>query len=170
MFSNPKKNAEEFGFMSGQTIVDLGSGAGHYALILSKTVGVNGRIYCVDINQDMLVRLKNQAERQGSGNIEVIWGDAGKLNGTKLRDDLADGVVLSNTLSLIDNKPDAILEAKRITKQGGKICVIEWVDLPAGKVGKIKQDNLRDMFMEAGLNFEKVFDAGEKHYGLIFKK
>lgn len=163
MFSDPKKNVEEFGFIPGQTVVDLGSGAGHYSFALSKILGANGHIYCVDIKPETLIKLKNQSEREGLGNLEVICGDVGKLNGTKLRDDLADGVILSNILSLVSEKATAILETKRITKSGGKVCVVEWID-------RIKQDTLKGMFIKAGLNFERTFDAGDNHYGLIFKK
>lgn len=161
MFSSPKKNIEEFGFIPGQTVVDAGSGAGHYSLVLSKILGVNGHIYCVDIKPEMLVKLKNQSEKEGSSNLEVICGDISKLNGTKLRDGLADGVILSNILSLVSEKATAILEIKRITKSGGRVCVVEWVD-------RIKQDTLKDMFIKAGFNFEKIFNAGDNHYGLIF--
>jgi len=163
MFSDPKKNVEEFGFIPGQTVVDLGSGAGHYSFALSKILGVDGHIYCVDIKSETLVKLKNQAEKDGIGNLEVICGDVSKLNGTKLRDDLADGVILSNILSLVSEKVAAIIETKRITKSGGKVCVVEWTD-------KIKQDILKDMFIKSGFNFEKTFNAGDNHYGLIFRK
>jgi len=163
MFSDPEKNVSEFGFIPGQTVVDLGSGAGHYSLALSKVVGASGHVYCVDIKKDMLVKLKNQARVEGLDNLEVIWGDVEKSHGTKLRDNLADGVVLSNTLSLLADELTAILEAKRITKNGGKICVIEWLE-------RIKQEELKKMFIEADLNFDRAFDAGEHHYGLLFKK
>lgn len=162
MFSDPKKNVEEFGFIPGQTVVDLGSGAGHYALALSKILGLNGHIYCVDIKPEVLVKLKNQSEKEGSSNLEVICGDVSKPSGTKLRDDLADGVILSNVLSLISEKAAAILETKRIIKSGGKVCVVEWAD-------RIKQDSLKDMFIKAGFSFERTFDAGDNHYGLIFR-
>ncbi len=163
MYSDPKKNVEEFGFIPGQTVVDLGSGAGHYALALSKILGASGHIYCVDINPEVLVRLKNQSEKEGSSNLEVICGDVSKLNGTKLRDDLADGIILSNILSLVSEKATTILEVKRIMKSGGKVCVVEWAD-------RIKSDTLKEMFIKAGFNFEKTFSAGDNHYGLILKK
>jgi len=163
MFSDPKKNVEEFGFIPGQKMVDLGSGAGHYSSALSKILGLNGHIYCVDIKPDTLIRLKNQSEKEGIGNLEVICGDVSKLNGTKLRDELADGVILSNILSLVSEKATAILETKRILKSGGKVCVVEWTD-------KIKQDVMKDMFTKAEFSFERTFDAGDSHYGLIFKK
>jgi len=163
MFSNPKKNVLEFGLIPGQTVVDLGSGAGHYSLALSKLVGADGHVYCVDIKKNTLVKLKNQAVAEGFDNLEVVWGDVEKLNGTKLKDGLADGVVLSNTLSLLENRPTAILEAKRITKSGGKIYVIEWLE-------HIGQEELKEMFIKAGLDFERTFDTGDYHYGMIFKK
>lgn len=163
MFSDPLKNTFEFGFIPGETVADFGSGAGHYSHALSNTVGSSGKVIAVDIQKELLVRLKNEAEKDGRTNIETIWGDVEKLNGTHIRDGATAGVVLSNILSMVEDKETTIREAKRIVRPGGKICVVEWTN-------QIPQENMKELFKDAGLNFERVFDSGEYHYGMIFRK
>lgn len=163
MFSDPLHNTLEFGFIPGETVVDFGSGAGHYSHALSKTVGPSGKVIAVDIQKEMLVRLKNEAEKDGKKNIEVVWGDVERLNGTHLRDGVAAGAVLSNILSMVEDKAGTIAEAKRVVRVGGKVCVVEWTS-------KISKDKMKELFADAGLSFERVFDAGTHHYSMIFRK
>jgi ubiquinone/menaquinone biosynthesis C-methylase UbiE len=163
MFSDPLKNTFEFGFIPGETVVDFGSGAGHYSYALSNTVGPSGKVIAVDIQKEMLVRLKNEAEKDGRTNIETVWGDVEKQNGTHLRDGVAAGAVLSNILSMVEDREGTIREAKRVVRPGGKVCVVEWID-------KISKDKMKELFDTAGLSFERVFEAGSHHYGMIFKK
>src|SRR4051812_35695798 len=124
MFTDPEKNVMEFGFIPGQKVADLGSGAGHYANALSQTLGPTGRVYAIDLNADLLARLKNNAIKEGRGNIEIIWGDIEKPHGAKLKDSAVDGAVLSNILFQLDDKKGAIEEAKRVVKPGGRIAVV----------------------------------------------
>lgn len=176
MFSDPEKNVLEFGFIPGQRVVDLGSGSGHYAVALSKLLGESGRVYAVDIEEEMLVRLKNESLKAGIKNIDVIWGDIEKIGGTKLKDGLAHGAVFSNILFQLGDLPQAILEAKRVVMKGGRICVVEWADLTflSGVLAEHKREPVgearaKELFTQAGLTFERAFDAGEHHYGHIYK-
>ena len=177
MFSNPNENVLAFGFMPGQAVADFGSGAGHYALALSKALGEDGRVYAVDIQEDMLSRLGSEARTQGRENIRVIIGDIEKPKGTMLKDGCVDGVVFSNILFQLADKVGSIKEAFRILKPGGRACVVEWQDL-SFLVG-VKQDNksvvvseseCTNLFVESGFVFDNKIDAGDHHYGLIFKK
>lgn len=177
MFSDPQKNVLEFGFIPGNKVADLGSGAGHYAVALSKSLGQTGRVYAVDIDAEMLTRLKREAIKEGIHNIEVIIGNIEKKNGTKLRDGVADGAVFSNILFQLGDKQTAVAEAKRIIRPGGKVCVVEWADLSflenslkRSSREAVSQAGARDLFAAAGFTFERAFEAGEHHYGLIFKK
>jgi arsenite methyltransferase len=163
MFSDPLQNTFEFGFIPGETVVDFGSGAGHYSHMLSKTLGPSGRVIAVDINKDMLVRLKNESNEAGRNNIEVVWGDVEELNGTHIRDSVAAGVVISNLLSMVEDPMGVINEAKRLIRPNGRICVVEWTN-------KIPKEKMKGLFAEAGFEFSRGFDAGSHHYGMIFKK
>jgi len=177
MFSDPKKNVLEFGFVPGQRVADLGSGSGHYSKVLSTTLGPTGKVVAVDIDREMLRKLKNEAVMEGKDNIQVIDGNIEKKNGTKIRDQYFDGAVLSNILYQLNDINGALEETKRILKPGGRLCVVEWSDLSLisgkkalGNKTAIKEVVARETMEKAGFNFEKIFPAGESHYGLIFRK
>ena len=173
MFSDPQKNIAEFGVEIGMKVVDLGSGSGFYTIEVAKKVGPSGRVYAVDIQQDLLNKIKNGGALAGLHNIEVVWGNIEKLGGTKLRESIADRIILSNTLFQIDPKDreNLSLEIKRILKTGGKLMVIDWnEDSPMKPEGFVPAIVVEGTFEKIGLKKEKDFDAGDHHYGIIFKK
>jgi ubiquinone/menaquinone biosynthesis C-methylase UbiE len=176
MFADPKINIKEFGLSPGQTVADFGSGVGHYSFPLSDAVGPKGAVYCIDIKKDVLVSLKNQAIKEGRENIEVIWADVDKPNGTKFRQGVVDVVLLSDLLFQLSSKDVAIKEAKRILKPEGRIIVIDWSEVSylngvkhEGKNIVLSEDELKTLMELNGLKLERRFEAGEHHYGLIFK-
>lgn len=177
MFTDPIQNVSEFGFLPGQSIADLGSGAGHYAMAISKAVGPTGRVYAVDLQADMLERLTQEAERDCRTNIKVILGDIEKPLGTLLKDESVDGVVFSNILFQLEHKKQAVDEAFRILKPGATVGLVEWSDLSflSNMKSKSKPDvatieETKQLFDEEGFSLQRSFEAGEHHYGLIFKK
>ena len=176
MFSDPEHNVLEFGFIPGNTVADLGSGAGHYAAALSKAVGPAGHVYAVDIDKEMLVRLKNDSIHEGRENIDIILGDIETPEGTKLRSECSDGAVFSNILFQLSKKAEALREAIRIVRPGGKICIVEWSDLSflaavkSNQAPVMSDKETRELCATLGLIFERAFEAGEHHYGLIFRK
>ncbi len=174
MFSDPVKNIESLGIQAGQEIADFGSGSGHYALAVAKALMSTGRVYAIDVNKDLLTKLKNNATREGLYNVEVIWGDIEKPIGTKLRDGSVDIVILSNILFQLDDKNGLINEAKRVLKQGGRVLVVEWAD-SFGGIGPtpktvVSKDKAKALFENSGFHMDREIDAGSHHYGFIYKK
>lgn len=173
MFSDPVKNVEALGVSYGMKVADLGAGSGFYTIESAKKVGPSGRVYAVDVNQDLLDKLKNSAGLVGLRNIEVIWGNIEKIGGTKLREAIADRVILSNTLFQIPQteRDNMALEVKRIMKPGGKLLVVDWQSggalTPKTAIPEILATGI---FEKAGLTKERSFDAGDHHYGIIFKR
>jgi ubiquinone/menaquinone biosynthesis C-methylase UbiE len=177
MVGSPEVSSEEFGFLSGARVGDFGSGAGHYTLPLSRLVGDEGRVYAVDINESSLSRLRNQGLSEGRRNINVILGNVEAENGTLIRDNFLDGVVFSNLLFHLENKPAAVREAWRALKPGGKLCLLEWSDntplqltREKNKRDLVSRKKAESLFLNAGFHLEREFDAGVHHFGLIFIK
>jgi ubiquinone/menaquinone biosynthesis C-methylase UbiE len=173
MFSDPQKNIAELGIGNGMKVVDLGAGSGFYAIEAAKKVGPSGRVYAVDVQKDLLDKVKNGAGVAGLHNIEVVWGNIEKLGGTKLREAIADRVIISNTLFQIApaDRENLALETKRLLKSGGKLLLVDWDKdssmKPAFFVPKIVAEGI---FEKNGFIKEKNFDAGDHHYGIIFRK
>jgi precorrin-6B methylase 2 len=120
MFSDPTANLAKLGLSHGMKLVDVGAGSGFYSIEAAKLIGPTGRVYAVDVQKDLLERLRSQAGSQGVRNIEVVWGNAEKIGGTKLREGIADRLVISNVLSQIEKPDDFCLEMAhhQIRRQG----------------------------------------------------
>ncbi len=171
MFSDPASNLAKLGLVDGQKIVDLGAGSGFYSIEAAKKVGSSGRVYAIDVQKNLLERLRSVASNQGIRNIEVIWGNAEKIGGTKLREAIADRVVASNVLFQIEKPDEFCLEIKRILKPGGKVLVVDWsgVTMLSPKV-IVSEMNARTLFEKNGFKLVDSFNAGDHHYGLIFTR
>lgn len=160
------------GLHEGMKVADLGAGSGHYALSVAKIVGDTGRVYAVDVQEDVLIRLKDDAGRHGLRNVETIWGDIEKAGGTMLKDGALDAVILSNTLFQIEKKEQMLTEIKRILKSGGKLLVIEWAGAYGGMGPHpdhvVSEASAEELFITNGFHKVKGFRGGPHHYAIVF--
>ncbi|MDP2705285.1 MAG: methyltransferase domain-containing protein [Patescibacteria group bacterium] len=174
MFSDPEKNIEELGLMPGMHVADIGAGSGFYSLSAAKAVGNNGKVYAIDVQKDLLSRIKNEAQRQHIKNLEVIWGNAEEQGGTKLRESSVDAAIVANLLFQIKNKEGLVKEIKRILKPKGRVLLVDWQDSFAGMGPQsgdvVLPDSSKELFEKGGLIFERRMGAGAQHYGFIFSK
>lgn len=174
MFSHPDKNIEAFGIMPGNRVADLGAGSGFYTIAAGRAVGATGHVYAIDIQKDLLSKIKNLARHEKLLNVEVIWGDVEKVGGTKLRESSIDAVILANILFQIENKENLVKEIFRILKPRGKVMIVDWQD-SFGGIGphsdSVVNEKMANQLFSAP-NFDKVksFNAGSHHYGLILQK
>jgi len=174
MFADPRSNLMQFDLKHGQHVADLGAGFGFYSLEAARLVGPSGRVFAIEVQKDLLDRLKNTASHEGLHNVEVVWGDIETVGGTRLRDASVDRVIISNTLFQVEARPHCIAEVVRILKSGGKLLLIDWSDDSSVSGPKavqlISKSDARALSEQGGLVFEKEITAGAHHYGLIFKK
>lgn len=171
MFSDPATNIARLGVIDGMRVVDLGAGSGFYTLECARRVGPSGRVYAVDVQKDLLERLRKESASQGSRNIEVIWGNAEKIGGTKLRESIADRVIVSNILFQIEKPDDFVMEIRRILKPGGKALVVDWSEVsPMSPKSVFTSVQAKALFQKSGFKLAEEFQAGEHHYGLVFSR
>ncbi|MEK7081879.1 MAG: methyltransferase domain-containing protein [Patescibacteria group bacterium] len=174
MFTDPEKNLEQFDLQKGMRVADFGAGSGFYAFTAARLVGDKGKVFAVDIQKDLLTRLKKEAATKKLLNIEIVWGDLEKEGGAKLKDGSVDRAIVSNLLFQIEKKECLVREAARVLKPNGKILAIDWTD-SFGGLGPPDKDVFgkeaaRALFEKAGFVLERTIDAGAHHYGLIFAK
>jgi len=174
MFSDPRHNIEQLGISDGMVIADLGSGSGFYSIEAGKIVSTMGKVYAVDVQRDLLERLKKEAQRNHIRSIDIIAGDLERLGGTKIRDNSCDVAIASNVLFMLEDKKTFLLEAKRILKPKGRILLIDW-SASFSHMGPhpeqvVYKDDAVKMLAAAGLLFEREISAGAQHYGIIARK
>lgn len=177
MFANPQENLEKFGLSSGLIVADLGAGSGDYAFAAAKMVRgmeMEGKVYAVDVQKELLTKIKNEANHLRLTNIEVIWGDAEKIGGTKLRDAGVDVVICSNIFFQVENRESFAKEIARILKPKGRLFFIDWSE-SFGGIGPtvdavVTESAAKTFFENNGFMIEKNVNVGSHHYGLVIRK
>jgi SAM-dependent methyltransferase len=104
----------------GETIVDVGSGAGFDSLIAARLVGPAGHVIGFDMTDEMLKKARAGAEAMGASNVEFREGLAESL---PLPDNFADVVISNGVLNLTLDKTATLREWFRILKPGGRLQV-----------------------------------------------
>ena len=149
------------GIKKGDTVIDLGSGAGNDVFVARAIVGEEGKIIGVDMTKEMIEKAEQNNSKLGYTNVEFRFGDIEDL---PLADNLADVVVSNCVLNLVPDKQKAFSEIYRTLKPGAHFCVSDIVvkgELPpelkksaemyAGCVaGAIQQEDYLVMIKEAG--------------------
>lgn len=100
----------------GQTVVDLGSGAGNDAFIARRIVGDSGKVIGVDMTPDMIRKARGNAAKAGFANVEFRLGE---IEALPVETDSADRVISNCVLNLVPDKARAFREMHRILKPGG---------------------------------------------------
>lgn len=169
-FSSPEKNIRSLGIKSTWHIADLGSGNGFYAIAAAQ-IAEAGIVFAVDVQKDLLERLDKHAKDLGVGNIKTIWGDIENVDGTRLRSESMDAVILANVLFQSENKQGMVDETYRILKTGGQLLIIDWSDSHGGLGPKpshvLTSTDAKIFIKQAGYSIGEEIDAGEHHWGLI---
>lgn len=175
MFSDPNTIISQLQIPLGVSVADLGAGLGAYSFILSQKVGPEGKVYACDVQKDMLTRLEREIHDRGVTNIQTVWSNIENHQGTKLRDQSIDWVIIANVLFQVEDRDSMIKEIARILKPNGNVLVVDWSE-SFGNLGPHQNEVINATEAEkkfVALGFKKspqIIEAGSHHYGIIFTK
>jgi arsenite methyltransferase len=159
----------------GDTVVDLGSGAGNDAFVARSIVGETGKVIGIDFTEKMIEKARANAKALNFTNVEFRQGD---IENMPLAGNSADVVVSNCVLNLVPDKKLAFAETFRVLKKGGHFSVSDIVlvgDLPEGLQknaemyagcvsGAIQKDEYVKIIKEAG--FTNITLQKEKRISL----
>ena len=159
----------------GDTVIDLGSGAGNDCFIARSITGATGKVIGVDFTEKMIQKARTNAEKLNFKNIEFRQGDIENL---PIAANVADVVVSNCVLNLVPNKKQAFVETFRVLKKGGHFSMSDIVlvgELPEGLqksaemyagcvAGAIQKQEYLSIIKEAG--FANITVQKEKRINL----
>lgn len=155
----------------GDTVIDLGSGAGNDCFVARHETGIEGKVIGIDFTPVMIQKARANAEKLGYHNVEFREGD---IDNMPVNDHVADVIVSNCVLNLVPNKEKVINEIFRVLKPGGHFSISDIV-----LVGNLPETLREDAEMYAGCvagaiqktdYLKYLADAGFEHITLQKEK
>jgi SAM-dependent methyltransferase len=158
----------------GETVLDLGSGGGIDVLLSARRVGATGKVYGLDMTDEMLSLARSNARAANATNVEFVKGD---IEAIPLPDATVDVIISNCVINLAADKGKVLREAFRVLRPGGRFAVSDVVlrgELPAAVrrnlelwigcvAGALSEEQYRELLIAAG--FEDVSLEPTRIYG-----
>jgi ubiquinone/menaquinone biosynthesis C-methylase UbiE len=172
-FIRPDYFLRSLGIRGGQTLVQLGCGAGFYLIPAAKIIGRQGQVIGVDVRQDILREAENRAAQNNV--IDVVRTVHADLEGDNfpVAPNIADWTLVVNILYQAD--PLKVLsKAFQVTKPGGRIVVVDW-DTASSPLGpplsdRIPVSKLLPLITSLRPKTIKDFRPSPFHYGFLLER
>jgi arsenite methyltransferase len=146
----------------GDTVLDLGSGAGLDLLLAARKVGPAGRVIGVDMTDEMIERARRNVARAGAGNVEVRKG---LIEDLPVESSSVDWVISNCVINLSPDKPRVFAEIARVLRPGGRMLVSDLVaeGLPAW----VRENSALHASCIGGATSQDEYLAGLRASGLV---
>jgi len=124
----------------GDTVIDLGSGAGNDAFIARSIVGEHGKVIGIDMTPEMVIKALRNNQRLGFQNVEFLLGEIENM--PQVQNNTADVVISNCVMNLVPDKEKAFREVFRVLKTGGHFSICDIVFTGALSKGMLEAAEL----------------------------
>jgi len=151
---------DNLGLKPGMTVCDMGCGNGYYALRIAKRVGLEGRVLCVDIQNEMLGLLRKRAEDAEIANIEPILGT---LVDPKLPEGKVDLILCADVYHEFSHPEQMLAAMRRSLSPHGVVVLLEFrkedPEVPIKELHKMSKAQVKIELLPNGFKLVKEFDG-----------
>ena len=167
-WQQPQKVIAALKIQPGAIVADLGSGGGYFTFRLAEAAGPTGKVYAVDVDQDMIDLITKTAKEKAASNIEPILA---KPNDPMLPKPGADLIFTSNTYHHIDNRLAYFANLRQYLRPGGSVAIIDF-DRRAWLEGLLRHytpsEFIKREMEQAGYTLQQEYDFLDRQSFLIF--
>lgn len=155
------------------TVADIGAGSGVISLLIAEQLSDKGRVLAVDIQQEMLDRLKKRAEGKGVSNVQLVKGTTKSPN---LQANSVDLAIMVDVYHEFEFPFEMLQAISKSLKPGGRVAFVEYrmedPTVPIKLVHKMTEAQVKKEASqpEFGLKFQKTIDALPRQHVVIFEK
>ncbi len=176
-FNRPQRDQEEkpellmsaLQLRRGATVADVGSGTGYFTWRLADQVGPKGKVYAVDVQQEMLDLTRKTVAAHKLGNVEYVLASD---SSTRLPERSVDLVFIAYAYHEFADPDATMASIRRALKPGGRIVIMEYAKesniAPASPLHKMSFEEIRREIEPMGFVIDQLFDFLPVQHGVVF--
>ncbi|MGH9629822.1 MAG: class I SAM-dependent methyltransferase [Bryobacteraceae bacterium] len=166
----PETALDKIGIHPGMQVADVGAGVGYFTIRLGKRVGPTGKVYAVDVQPEMLIRLKERVAQANLKNVTTILGTEAD---PKLPAGALDLVLMIDVYHELSQPQRVLRNLRETLKPGGRLVLLEYrkedPHIPIRFEHKMSVAEAKAELEAEGFHLEKVLPDLPRQHILIFK-
>ena len=168
-YQKPNDVLDALALKPGEVVADIGAGSGYFTVRFSNALKESGRVYAVDVSQDMIDYMNRRFQETNARNVTTIMSAA---DDPRLPDSSVDRIFICDTWHHIENRSQYITRLKKALRAGGQIIMIDFQkrDLPVGPPidMKIAREDLIQEMESSGFRLVQEHTFLPYQYFLVF--
>ena len=168
-YQKPNDVLDALALKPGEVVADIGAGSGYFTVRFSNALKESGKVYAVDVSQDMIDYMNRRFQETNARNVTTVMAAA---DDPRLPDASVDRIFICDTWHHIENRSQYITRLKRALRAGGQIIMIDFQkrDLPVGPPidMKIAREDLIQEMESSGFRLVQEHAFLPYQYFLVF--